>query len=104
MLPGPRKFQDPMSQSDFEELDIRLPESLSSEKDLTQAFQYFISRYSLALNVIKYKYGFKARQRALLCMYSILLFYQNHSESSASLDGEIKEVLFSLPAGAAGMS
>ena len=50
MLPGPRKFQDPMSQSDFEEMDIRLPESLSSEKELAQAFQYFISRYSLALN------------------------------------------------------
>ena len=89
--------QDPLSESDFEEIDVTLPKVLSSESDLSEAFQYYISRYSLALNVIKYKYGFRARQRALLCMHSILLFYQLHSMPSSSLDGKIERALTSLP-------
>ena len=85
--------QDPLSPSDFDDIDVPLPDNMSSEEDLTQAFQYFISKYSLALNVIRYKYGFQARQRVLLCMHSILMFYQRHNrEASGSLDDEIERV------------
>ncbi len=91
-------MQDPLSLTDFEEMNnILLPEVISTENDLLQAFQYFISKYSLALNVIKYKYGFKARQRTLLCIHSVLLFYQIHSRNSDSLDMEIEKILVSLP-------
>lgn len=87
-------MQDPMSSDDFDNIDIFLPENISSEEDLSQAFQYFISKYSLALNVIRYKYGFRARQRVLLCIHSILMFYQRHNRkvSGGCLTNEIERV------------
>ena len=68
-------YYDPIVDAPFDERNIPYPESLETNEDFSQLFQYMISDFRLAINVYRNNNGYVDRQRLLSTIMVMLKDY-----------------------------